>query len=229
MINIDFSRFKNPKPKNGQAYQPTRHEQIANIATHGVFMIPTIFALHALHHLAQDKSSSHKVIAWVYGVSLILIFSVSTFFHVACMHGKSSKLRFILHLCDRGIIYFFIAASYMPWLVLRDVGVWGDTLSWLLWLGAILGTLYNYIFHEKYKTLETVFYLMIGVLPSLPLIFSATDTAGLVEVALGGAFYISGIYFFKADGKIPFAHAIWHLFCASGAGMHFFAVFTHLY
>ncbi|XP_031560172.1 monocyte to macrophage differentiation factor-like isoform X2 [Actinia tenebrosa] len=185
--------------------------------------------MDTLHHLALDKSYSHKAIAWVYGISLVLIFSISTFFHVISLSGRLRNLRHILHLCDRGIIYFFIAASYMPWLVLRDVGIWGDRLSWLLWIGAIMGTLYNCIFHEKYKTLETVFYLMFGVLPSLPLIFQASDTAGLIEVALGGAFYIGGVYFFKSDGKITFAHAIWHVFCATGACLHFYAVYTHLY
>ncbi|KAK3728582.1 hypothetical protein QZH41_011671, partial [Actinostola sp. cb2023] len=193
------------------------------------FVVPAFQALQTLDHLAHDKTYSHKVIAWVYGISLIMIFSVSTFFHVVSLSGRFRYLRFILHLCDRGIIYFFIAASYMPWLVLRDVGIWGDTLSWLLWIGALFGTLYSYIFHEKYKNLETIFYLMFGVLPSLPLILHASDTAGLIEVASGGAFYISGVFFFKSDGKIPFAHAIWHMFCATGACLHFYAVYTHLY
>lgn len=59
--------------------------------------------------------------------------------------------------------------------------------------------------------------------------FFQTDTAGLIEVALGGAFYVSGVFFFKSDGKIAFAHAIWHVFCAMGACFHFYAVYTHLY
>ena len=59
--------------------------------------------------------------------------------------------------------------------------------------------------------------------------FTQTDSAGLAEVALGGAFYVSGVVFFKCDGRIPFAHAIWHCFCATGAWCHFYAVYTHLY
>ena len=56
-----------------------------------------------------------------------------------------------------------------------------------------------------------------------------TDKAGLAEVGLGGVFYVSGVAFFKLDGRLPFAHAIWHVFCATGAWFHFYAVYTHLY
>ena len=56
-----------------------------------------------------------------------------------------------------------------------------------------------------------------------------TDKAGLAEVGLGGVFYVSGVAFFKLDGRVPFAHAIWHVFCATGAWCHFYAVYTHLY
>lgn len=52
---------------------------------------------------------------------------------------------------------------------------------------------------------------------------------GLLELVLGGFFYCLGMVFFKSDGRIPFAHAIWHLFVAIGAGIHYYAIWRYLY
>lgn len=70
------------------------------------------------------------------------------------------------------MIYVFIAASYFPWLMLRPLPAdsWVSELWWLVWVLAFLGILYQQIFHERYKTLETLFYLFLGVAPSLAVI-----------------------------------------------------------
>jgi monocyte-to-macrophage differentiation protein len=51
----------------------------------------------------------------------------------------------------------------------------------------------------------------------------------LCELAVGGIFYVVGVAFFKSDGVVPFAHAIWHLFVAMGAATHYYAIWRHLY
>jgi monocyte-to-macrophage differentiation protein len=54
------------------------------------------------------------------------------------------------------------------------------------------------------------------------------DVSGMTELAIGGVFYVFGVIFFKSDGRVPFAHAIWHLFVCLGACVHFYAISTYL-
>lgn len=150
------------------------------------------------------------------------------------------------------MIYVFIASSYFPWLSLAPslsvaeatikssssllpmiVSWFGFSslvaadLRWIVWFLAAMGILYQQIFHEKYKWLETFIYVLIGLIPSLPFVHS-DEMQGIWELKLGGAFYIVGLVFFKADGRIPLAHAIWHIHVALGASIHYYAVFSYL-
>lgn len=55
------------------------------------------------------------------------------------------------------------------------------------------------------------------------------ERAGVCELAVGGVLYVVGVVFFKSDGLVPFAHAIWHLFVAAGASVHYYAIWRYLY
>lgn len=99
------------------------------------------------------------------------------------------RLRTGLHRGDRAMIYVFIASSYFPWLSLmqdtvatveanlaswfsdgsHETDCWID-LKWTIWCLAAAGILYQQMFYERYKWLETVIYVLISVLPAIPFI-----------------------------------------------------------
>lgn len=60
-------------------------------------------------------------------------------------------------------------------------------------------------------------------------VFLQSNTDGLQELACGGLIYCLGVFFFKSDGVIPFAHAIWHMFVALAAAVHYYAIWKYLY
>ncbi|XP_041473309.1 monocyte to macrophage differentiation factor 2-like isoform X1 [Lytechinus variegatus] len=218
-------KWKNNPAKPHEAYVPTNIEHIANIITHGLCIIPSLYASHDL--IQEATTYSQKTSAIIFGLALLLLFSISTLFHLVSWSGLAKKLRFYLHISDRAIIYLYIAASYTPWLTLCDVGYYGNHLRWVMWFLASLGILYSYCFYEKYKRLETLFYVILGTVPALVVLESPLKN-GLYELALGGIIYICGVVFFKSDGIIPCAHAIWHVFVVMGAYTHLNAIQKYL-
>lgn len=77
--------------------------------------------------------------------------------------------------------------------------------------------------------METFFYIVIGLGPSIVIILCGHEFVGMNELKTGGLIYLLGICFFKADGSVPFAHAIWHLFVVMASGWHYYAILYYLY
>ncbi|KAI1233707.1 hypothetical protein IHE44_0004148 [Lamprotornis superbus] len=218
------------------------------------WILPSILGSSILCILSDDQWET--ISAWIYGFGLSSLFIVSTIFHTISWKkrhlryhpdcsglGKGKRVSMspsgpiclscrtvehCLHMFDRMVIYFFIAASYAPWLNLRELGPWASHMRWIIWIMASIGTVYVFFFHERYKLVELVCYVIMGFFPAL-VILSMPNRDGLLELVFGGFFYCLGMVFFKSDGRIPFAHAIWHLFVAIGAGIHYYAIWRYLY
>ncbi|KAI5616046.1 monocyte to macrophage differentiation factor 2-like isoform X2, partial [Silurus asotus] len=248
-------RYMNSRAPANKRYQPTEYEHAANCATHALWIIPSIVGGLLLYFLSDDHWE--EISAWLYGAGLSSLFIISTAFHTVTW--KKSHMRSVeqcFHMCDRMVIYFFIAASYTPWLTLRELGPWAAHMRWVVWVMASGGTAYVFFFHERlwkflmvfkhitlleitsaslllglrcrYKVVELVCYTAMGVFPAM-VILSMADRSGVCELLVGGGCYVLGMVFFKSDGVVPFAHAIWHLLVAMGAGIHYYAIWKYLY
>ncbi|XP_016418461.1 monocyte to macrophage differentiation factor 2a isoform X2 [Sinocyclocheilus rhinocerous] len=207
MYSMDFrrtklGRFMNNRVPSSKRYQPTEYEHAANCATHGFWIIPSILGSSVLYFLSDDQWET--ISAWMYGTGLSGLFIMSTMFHT--VSWKKSHLR----------------------LNLRELGPWAVHMRWLVWIMACAGSAYVFFFHEKNKILDLLCYTAMGAVPAVVLL-SMPNREGILELSVGGVFYCLGIVFFKSDGLIPFAHAIWHVFVAVGAGIHYYAIWRYLY
>ncbi|CAM9306514.1 monocyte to macrophage differentiation factor 2-like isoform X1 [Lethenteron reissneri] len=222
-----IARFMNRRAPAKERYRPTDYEHAANCVTHALWILPSTLGSLLLHRRAAGPLEG--VTACVYGLGLCALFTVSTLFHtISWRKSHLQRVEQCFHMCDRVTIYFFIAASYAPWLNLRELGPWAAHMRWLVWVMACAGTIYVCLYHERYKLLELLCYATMGLCPAL-VILSSPEQDGVWELALGGALYALGVVFFKSDGLVPFAHAIWHVFVVLGATVHYFAIWRHLY
>ena len=79
------------------------------------------------------------------------------------------------------------------------------------------------------RTLASLVYIGMGwlVIVAIKPLLAAVPTGGIAWLVAGGLFYTLGVVFYVWK-RLPFNHAIWHLFVLGGSVCHFFAVLFYV-
>ena len=204
----------------------TLGEEIASAATHGLGVIFSIVALVLLVMSATETGSTWNVIAVsVFGASMILLYLFSTLMH-AIPHPRAKR---VLQVFDHAGIYLLIAGSYTPFALVSLQGRLGWTLFGIVWGVAILGIVWKLFSTGKYMWVSNVTYLGLGwicIIAIRPLYESLGHT-GFMLLLAGGIAYSVGIVFYVWQ-KLPFNHAIWHLFVLAGSVFIFLSILLYV-
>jgi len=195
-------------------------EELASSVTHALGILFSIGALVWMLFLAQGDVFQ-VVSASLFGGTLTLLYASSTLYH-AISHPKWKEL---LQLLDHACIYLLIAGSYTPLTLVALRGPWGWSLFGIVWFCALAGVLLKtLVARKKDHWLSTALYIAMGWLAVIafgPMV-RALPAAGLAWLIAGGVSYTFGVVFF-AWNRLPFNHAIWHLFVLGGSVCHVFA------
>jgi len=200
----------------------TSGEEIANSISHGLVFLLIIVGLPVLIIYSINNKDVYDIIgASIFGLSLILLYSASTTYHIL----PAGSLKNTFQKLDHSAIFILIAGTYTPFALGVLRGSWGWSLFGLVWAIAITGIILELSGRLKHGKISNFLYLGMGwsvVLVIKPLITNMSGQ-GLFWLALGGLFYSGGVYFYARDRKKYF-HFIWHLFVAAGSLCHYFAV-----
>jgi len=201
-------------------------EEIANSITHGLGVAFGITALCVLVISAARQGDPWQVVSFsIYGSSLILLFLFSTCYHSI----PAPRVKPIFRYLDHSAIYLLIAGTYTPFLLVKMRGPWGWSLFGTIWGLALAGIILNFVLLGRSRWLGSLIYIGMGwlvVIAMKPLI-AAVPPGGILWLVAGGISYTFGVVFYLAR-KLPFNHAIWHLFVLGGSVCHFLAIWLYV-
>ncbi|WP_348762478.1 hemolysin III family protein [uncultured Salinisphaera sp.] len=211
-------------PVNSSGY--TLGEEIANALTSAIGTALAIAGLVVMTVFAALKGDVwHIVGVSIFGASLIFSHLSSTLYHAIAPPRAKRVLQIIDHLA----IYFLIAGTYTPFTLVNLRGPWGWSLLVLIWALALFGVIIKSTRLDDVRYLSTAFYVAMGwtaVLVIKPMIESVAP-GGVALIVAGGLAYTGGVAFY-AWNRLPYNHAIWHLFVIAGGGLHVFAVLFYV-
>lgn len=198
------------------------HGEKLNAWTHLVGAV--LAMLGALWLLFQANASGDiwKIVSVaIYGVTLVLLYSISTLYH--SLRGPAKGL---MQKLDHLSIYLLIAGSYTPFCLVTLRGPWGWSLFGTVWGLAVLGMLQEIKPRSEARVLSLVIYALMGwvVLVAIKPLLAALGHIGFAWLAGGGVLYTVGIVFFVYDTRFAHWHGIWHVFVMAGSLLHFVAI-----
>jgi hemolysin III len=197
-------------------------EELANSVTHGIGLLLSIAGFVVLLVLAIVRGTAwHILVCSIYGASLLCLYTASTLYHLAL----SARLKRALKIFDHSAIYLLIAGTYTPFLLLDLRGPWGWSLFGVIWGLALAGIVLKLWFVDHFDHVSTAVYVAMGwlvVIAAKP-VLAHVPTATLQWIVAGGLLYSAGVVFYVWK-RLPFSHAVWHLFVLAGSTCHYFAV-----
>mgnify|MGYP000875611005 FL=1 len=203
----------------------TKLEEQLNAITHGIGAALGIAALVLLIVYADTTKPWSLFSVIVYGISIIILFLASTFYHAV----KGEKRKHYFRIVDHVSIYLLIAGTYTPVLLISLTDSLGWVLFWTVWGIAAFGVVLKLFFTGKYEIFSTLLYLVMGwlVIFDFSNLSESLGSNGILWLFAGGLSYTVGIIFYAIQ-KVPFFHVVWHLFVLGGAICHFFMIFLHV-
>lgn len=198
-------------------------EEIWHCSVHGLGVILGIAALVVLACFSALYSDAWAVVSTtIFGVSMILLYTASTLYHAV----PQAEAKKVLKKFDHIAIYYLIAGSYTPFLLVTLRGAVGWTLFGIVWGLAFLGTVLKLILPPNGTKVWSIgLYLLMGwlIVFASHRLFSVLPKISLLFLVLGGLCYTFGIAFYVLKSK-KYTHAIWHFMVLAGTVMHFFAI-----
>lgn len=206
---------------SGLAPDQTLPVEMANAMTHGFGVIIGLALLPVTTAVSMQARISAVVACAIYAFSFLMLFIFSTLYHAV----QEPSTKRVLKKFDHISIYFLIAGTYTPFLLIYLLNAFGITLLSVLWGLTLVGIVFKILFAGRFKLVSTIIYVLMGwlLLVGGKTFFTALPTSVLVMIIVGGGLYMLGVPFYLMK-RWKYHHVMWHLFVLAAAICHYVAV-----
>ena len=207
----------------GSDYNP--REEFLNALTHALGVVFAVVVLVLMLIKASQSSIDFSALQItglvVYGLGMIAMFLSSSIYH-AFSHTRA---KWVLKRIDHSAIFAMIAGTYTPILLIGLNSPKAHLLFWVLWVVALAGVVFKVFFVHRFAKMSLITYLLMGWASVFVVrdMMASMNHSAMLWIVAGGAFYTIGAVFYALK-KIPYTHAIWHVFVLAGAACHAVAI-----
>lgn len=202
-------------------------EEIMSAVVHGVGALLSIAALILCVVFSAHNGSTTAVLSSIiYGVTLIILYTMSTLYHSLAVNNAKRVFRIIDH-CS---IFLLIAGTYTPYTLIALEKPLGYILFSIIWGIAIIGIILNAIDLKKYKAISFISYLVLGwiIIFAYNPLKAAVPYGGILLLVSGGIVYTVGSIFYGFGKNVRYFHSIFHLFVLAGSILHFLSILLYV-
>jgi len=211
----------------------TRGEEIFNMVSHIVGGAFSVAALLACVIVAAGHGNVWGMATgFVYGAAMISLYTMSSIYHGLNPEKKDTAKK-VMQVIDHCTIYFLIAGSYTP-ILLVGIRPGHPLIAWIMfgivWAATALGITLTAIDLRKFRAFSMVCYICSGwsVMAVLPVILSVLPLDAFILLLAGGISYTMGAVFYGIGSKKRYMHCVFHIFVLIGSILHFIMIITYL-
>jgi hemolysin III len=197
-------------------------QEIVNSMIHVFGILFGIVCIPILTSLAAKNANVSAIVGTsIYGFTFLMLFTFSAMYH----GFQQPQVKRVLEILDHISIYFLIAGTYTPFILIYQRNYFGYMLLIILWSLTLLGIFFKLFFTGKFEILSVIIYMAMGwiLLTGGKRFFSAMPEDVITFIIIGGAVYSIGIIFYLWK-RLKWHHAIWHFLVLMAAISHYVAI-----
>jgi len=204
----------------------TRGEELMNMITHIVGGGLGLVALIACVIVAALHQNVWGIVSGIiYGVCVILLFTMSSIYH-GLRIGTPKRVFRVLDHCT---IYVLIAGTYTPILLGQfraDFPLDAWVIFGVIWGLAIIGITLTGINRKRFAIFAMVCYLGMGWMSMLRIgrLIEVLGVPFFVLLLIGGLLYTVGAIFYGVGKRKKYMHSVFHLFVNAASVLHSVAI-----